>query len=292
MAQFYNGESRRLRLVLTSQSLSSKGEKLLLDSNHPVHGSGLLSGYVVVPDGSQLQSWRLLHTVSKGGGTRFTVGSTIRYPPGQAADAANKAKGYQFEALRKIYFYDAWRCQPELNKANSLLHLPPAPGLLQNGCYWRPAEGVSDSTNNSVPQHSTVTVLESSSAEDEAAAQGGNAQPSVLPSPSSANCERDHPVSVRAAERMKAQAPPHRLRNPPVPCPQFPFPHLPPFPCQQFLAPSSCLQLPGSQFPLRRSLSPNHIPPIPSTEFPFPQFCPPQFPADSFLSHQVSFPPP
>ena len=62
------------RLVLTSQGFSSKGEKLLMNSNHAVHGSGLLFGYaadgrsdpdwLVVPDGSHPQSWRLLHTVS------------------------------------------------------------------------------------------------------------------------------------------------------------------------------------------------------------------------------------
>ena len=53
---------------------------------------------------------------------------------------ANKAKDSHVEVLHKIYFYDAWRCEPELNKENSLLYLPPAPGMLQNGCYWRPEE--------------------------------------------------------------------------------------------------------------------------------------------------------
>ena len=217
LVEYYNHESRRLRLVLTSQGLLSKGEKLLMSSNHPVHRSGLLFGYaadgcsdpdwLVVPDGSHPHSWRLLHAVSKGGGTRFTVGSTVRYPPGQAADAAYKAKDYQFEALRKIYFYDAWRCQPELNKANSFIHLPPAPGLLQNGCYWRPAEAVSDSASNSGPQQSSVTVHESSSAEDEAAVHDGNAQPSLLPSPSSTDCDKDHPVSVSSEEEEAASSP-------------------------------------------------------------------------------------
>ena len=58
--------------------------------------------WLVVPDGSQPRAWRLLHTVSKGGRTRFSVGSTIRYPPGQAEDVANKAKEYQFEAAQDL----------------------------------------------------------------------------------------------------------------------------------------------------------------------------------------------
>ena len=48
-----------------------------------------------------------------------------------------KAKEYQFESLHKIYFYDAWRWKIELNQPESPLHLPPRPGLLQNGCYRR-----------------------------------------------------------------------------------------------------------------------------------------------------------
>ena len=69
-------------------------------------------------------------------GARFSVESTSRYPPGQEADAAHKAKKYQPEALHKIYAYDAWRSQPELGTRGSDLHLPPQPELLQAGCYW------------------------------------------------------------------------------------------------------------------------------------------------------------
>ena len=97
------------------------------------NGSGLLFGcaadglanpdWLVVPDSSHPRAWRPLHTVSNIGGSRFTVGSAVRYPPGQS-DAANKAQHYHFEALHKIYFYDVWRCEPELNKEESLLHLP------------------------------------------------------------------------------------------------------------------------------------------------------------------------
>ena len=70
---------------------------------------------------SQPNAWRLLHYAGKGG-ARFSVGSTSRYPPGQEADAAHKAKEYQIEARRKIYFCDAWRSQPELGTRGSDLH--------------------------------------------------------------------------------------------------------------------------------------------------------------------------
>ena len=135
LVEYHQAQSRRLRLLLTSQNLLTKGEKLLLDKQHPVHSSGLMFGYaadrctepdwLVLPDGSQTNAW--------------CVGSYSRYTPGQADDAANKAKEYQFESLREIYFYDAWRWKIELNQPDSLLHLPPRPGLLQNGCYWHPS---------------------------------------------------------------------------------------------------------------------------------------------------------
>ena len=149
LAEHYNGKVRRLRLVLTKQSCLSQGEQnQLLFQTHPLHGSGLLFGcaadglpnpdWLVVPDTSHPGAWRLLHAASKAGGSRFTVGSAVRYPPGKS-DAANKARLYQFEALHKIYFYDAWRNESLLDKEGSSLLLPPAPGMLQQGCYWRPA---------------------------------------------------------------------------------------------------------------------------------------------------------
>ena len=75
--------------------------------------------------------------IGRKGGDRFSVGSCSRCTPGQADDAANKAKEYQFESLHKTHFYDAWRWNIELNQPESPLRLPPRPGLLQNGCYWR-----------------------------------------------------------------------------------------------------------------------------------------------------------
>ena len=52
------------------------------------------------------------------------MGREARYAFRQADDAANRAKDYSFESLRKIYFYDAWRWTIELNQPNSLLRLP------------------------------------------------------------------------------------------------------------------------------------------------------------------------
>ena len=109
LAEHYEGKVRRLRLVLTKQGCLSQGEQnQFLNHTHPLHGSGLLFGYaadglanpdwLIVSDASHPGAWRLLHTVSKAGGSRFTVGSTVRYPPGKS-DVANKARLYRFEAL-------------------------------------------------------------------------------------------------------------------------------------------------------------------------------------------------
>ena len=43
---------------------------------------------------------------------------------------------YTFEALHRVYFYDAWRVQPVLDAPESELVLPPQPGLLVHGCCW------------------------------------------------------------------------------------------------------------------------------------------------------------
>ena len=115
---------------------------------------------------------KCLETVACGRGDRFCVGSGPRYAPGQAGDAANKAKDYQFEALHKVYFYDAWKWKIELNQPDSPLRLPPRPGLLQNGCYWqRPPECVDSATCTQNTQQSAacaeVSLTETSSAESE-----------------------------------------------------------------------------------------------------------------------------
>ena len=46
------------------------------------------------------------------------------------------AQDCTFEALHRVYFYDAWRVQPVLDAPGSELVLPPQPGLLVHGCYW------------------------------------------------------------------------------------------------------------------------------------------------------------
>ena len=43
---------------------------------------------------------------------------------------------YRF-ALRKMYFYDAWRLEPILDTQGSDLVLPRREGLLTQGCYPR-----------------------------------------------------------------------------------------------------------------------------------------------------------
>ena len=208
LVEYHQGHSRRLRLVLTSQSLLTNGEKSLLDEQHPVHGkihsSGLLFGYaadrctepdwLVLPDGRQPNAWKLLHAARKGG-DRFCVGSGLRYAPGQADDAANKAKEYQFESLHKIYFYDAWRWKIELNQPESPLHLPPRPGLLQNGCYWhQPHARPTDATHSHNTQESValaeISLTESSSEESEEAVP-----PSEVPEPASQGQATEAPTS-------------------------------------------------------------------------------------------------
>ena len=193
---------RRLRLVLTKQGCLSQGKQnQFLNHTHPLHGSGLLFGYaadgcanpdwLIVTDTSHPGAWLLLHAVSKAGGSRFTVGSTVRYPPGKS-DVANKARRYQFEALRKIYFYDAWRNEPILNRENSPLLLPPAPGMLQEGCYWRPA-----AVTPADRQPPATGEPDSSLAPDDLDLISSDSQPSFLPSPDSTHSAQsltDQPV--------------------------------------------------------------------------------------------------
>ena len=174
LVEYHQGFSRRLRLILTSQTHLTKGERALLDEQHPVHGkihhSGLLFGYAadrstepdwyVLPDGHQPKAWKLLHAARKGG-DRFCVGSGPRYAA-QAGDAANKARDYQFES--------------------------PRPGLLQNGCYWRPTPERVDSATGT--QNAQVSLTETSSAESEE-----TSPPSEVPEPASPGQATESPTS-------------------------------------------------------------------------------------------------
>ena len=67
---------------------------------------------------------------------QYSVGCSQRYQPTLNTAEQRKAQDYTFEALHRVYFYDAWRVQPVLDAPESELVLPPQPGLLVHGCYW------------------------------------------------------------------------------------------------------------------------------------------------------------
>ena len=223
LAEHYDGKVRRLRLVLTKQSCLSQGEQnQFLNHAHPLHGSGLLFGYaadgfanpdwLILSDTSHPGAWRLLHAVSKAGGSRFTVGSAVRYPPGKS-DVANKARLYQFEALRKIYFYDAWRNEPILNRENSSLLLPPAPGMLQDGCYWSPTAATSVDT-----QPPAASMPDSSLSPDDLDLISSDDQPSLLPSPDSTrSVQKSHDQPAPCSSQADEEGSPAQASEPAAP---------------------------------------------------------------------------
>ena len=97
----------------------------------------------------------------------------------------NKAKEYQFEALHEIYFYDAWRSQPELNKTDSLLHLPQGQGCSRLAAIGGPTclPTVHQALND------MGVLAEVSLTEEESTAHSCSRQPSQIPSPSSTDHE-------------------------------------------------------------------------------------------------------
>ena len=103
---------------------------------------------------------------------RFSVGCSQRYQPTQSATLCKKAQAYRFEALHKIYFYDAWRQEPLLNAPGSDLVLPPEEGLLIQGCYWpKQTEGSPiqiESDANTEDAEGQATSLQSPGATDAA----------------------------------------------------------------------------------------------------------------------------
>ena len=119
-----------------------------------------------------------------------------------------KTKEYQFEALHEIYFYDAWRSQPELGAKGSSLHPPPRPGLLEAGCCWR-QEHAAAANGASAPSPKRVGgVLEEISLTDEDLEdRAGSARPSLVPSPMNTDQEIDAPISVSSAEDEQAGSP-------------------------------------------------------------------------------------
>ena len=171
LAEYHEGKVRRLRLVLATHSHLTKAEISSLQDGPHLPGCtaahGLVYGcaldasptpeWLVIPDGQQAGRWRLLHN-SNGPGQRCSVGCSQRYQPTPNTAEHRKAQDYTFEALHRVYFYDAWRPQPVLDFPGSELVLPPKPGLLVQGCY---------SPQPSAPED----VLSVSDAETEAADQ-------------------------------------------------------------------------------------------------------------------------
>ena len=149
LAEHHHGKVRRLRLVLAALTHLTKAEiASLLEGPHLPGGTvlhDLVYGYavdasfepewLVITDGQQPGHWRLLHN-SSGPGQRCSVGSSLRYQPTPSTREQRSAQDYTFEALHRVYFYDAWRVQPVLDAPESDLVLPPQPGLLVYGCYW------------------------------------------------------------------------------------------------------------------------------------------------------------
>ena len=149
LAEHHHGKVRRLRLVLAALTHLTKAEiASLLEGPHLPGGTvlhDLVYGYavdaslepewLVITDGQQPGRWRLLHN-SSGPGQRCSVGSSLRYQPTPSTREQRSAQDYTFEALHRVYFYDAWRVQPVLDAPESDLVLPPQPGLLVHGCYW------------------------------------------------------------------------------------------------------------------------------------------------------------
>ena len=149
LAEYNQGKVRRLRLVLAALTHLTKAEIASLREGPHLPGGTVLHdlvyGYavdaspepewLVITDGQQPGRWRLLHN-SFGPGQRCSVGSSLRYQPTPCTGEQRSAQDYTFEALRRVYFYDAWRVQPVLDAPGSELVLPPQPGLLVHGCYW------------------------------------------------------------------------------------------------------------------------------------------------------------
>ena len=75
-------------------------------------------------------------TIALALGKRCSVESSLRYRPTPCTGEQRSAQDYTFEALHRVYFYDAWRAQPVLDAPGSELVLPPQPGLSVHGCYW------------------------------------------------------------------------------------------------------------------------------------------------------------
>ena len=100
----------------------------------------------------------------------------------------------------KRYFYDAWRWKIELNQPESLLHLPPSPGLLQNGCYWRHRQTCPANTTESHNTHAGVALAEISLTDTNSEGSERDTPPSEVPEPDSRGQVTASPTSPIAIE--------------------------------------------------------------------------------------------
>ena len=226
---------RRLRLVLATLSHLTKAEISSLQDGPYLPGGttehGLVYGYavdamptpewLVITDGQEPGHWRLLHN-NTGRGQRCSVGNSQRYQPSLNAVEQRKAQDYTFEALHRIYFYDAWRTQPVLGAPESDLVLPPYPGLLTQGCYWpqRDAEdevlSVSDIATEADAQacqtptspEAADAVMTDEEANDIVSVLSSSTEPSTLPSTVHQE-EADSPMGDKDAEAK----PTHRRKR-------------------------------------------------------------------------------
>ena len=140
LVEHHHGKVRRLRLVLATITHLTKAEiNSLVEGPYLPGGTvlhDLVYGYaadasiepewLVITDGQQPGHWRLLHN-SSGPGRRCSVGSSLRYQPTPSMREQRSAQDYAFEALHRVYFYDAWRAQPVLDAIGSDLILPSRP---------------------------------------------------------------------------------------------------------------------------------------------------------------------
>ena len=134
LAEYHQGKVRRLRLVLAALTHLTKAEIASLREGPHLPGGtvvhDLVYGYavdaspepewLVITDGQQPGRWRLLRN-SFGPEQRCSVGSSLRYQPTPCTGEQRSAQDYTFEALHRVYFYDAWRVQPVLDGSELVL---------------------------------------------------------------------------------------------------------------------------------------------------------------------------
>ena len=247
LAEHHHGKVRRLRLVLATLTHGTKAEiASLLEGPYLPGGTvlhNLVYGYaadaslepewLVITDGQQPGRWRLLHN-SSGPGQRCSVGSSLRYQPMPSTREQRSAQDYTFEALHRVYFYDAWRVQPVLDAPDSDLVLPPKPGLLEHGCYWpRPnltpeVLSVSDRDSEKEEQEvqegqslSSLAVTDAAMAEEDAneavSIHSYSSESPTIPSTEQTEDDDEHMADDASASTSSAEEEGDCLSNRPAP---------------------------------------------------------------------------